>query len=77
MDQAEFMFFSKCKLNKQFNTLQYLVLGYKPGQDKYKDLNYILSLIGLSIFKAYCVSENRKKVREYDIYCKIGDYKSN
>ena len=61
MDQAEFIFFSKCKLNKQFNTLQYLVLGYKPGQDKYKDLKYILSLIGLSILRHTALAKIVKK----------------
>lgn len=61
VDQAELMFFSKCKFNKQINKLQYLALGYKLGQDKHIDLNYMLSLIGQSIFKAYCVNENRKK----------------
>lgn len=52
--------FSKCRFDKQMNNLQYLILGYKPGQENYNELNYILSLIGYSIFKAYCISENRK-----------------
>ena len=51
----------KCKFSNSLKSLQYLVVGYKPGQKKYVDLSYILPLISYSIFKAYCLSENRKK----------------
>ncbi|MCU7801486.1 MAG: zinc-binding domain-containing protein, partial [gamma proteobacterium symbiont of Lucinoma myriamae] len=53
--------FKKCNFTQPMNELQHLILGYKPDQQKYKEMNYILSLISYSIFKAYCVSENRKK----------------
>ena len=42
-------------------TLEYLVIGYKPNQSNYVELNNILSIISYSIFKSYCISENRKK----------------
>ena len=44
-----------------FKELKYLIIGYKPIQKQYFDLNLILSIIGYSIFKGYCISENRKK----------------
>ena len=53
--------FKKCKFSNSMKQLQYLVLGYKPNQVKYIDLNFILSLIGYGIFKYYCLSENRRK----------------
>ena len=53
--------FKKCKIERQMNKFQYIVLGYKPGSSKYREINLILSLIGYAIFKSYCVSENRKK----------------
>ena len=53
--------FRKCKFSNSLKRLQYLVVGYKSGKKKYVDLNYILPLTSYSIFKAYCLSENRKK----------------
>ena len=41
--------------------LEYLIIGYKPDQKQYVELNHILSTIGYAIFKGYCLSENRKK----------------
>ena len=41
--------------------LEYLIIGYKPDEKQYVELDHILSTIGYSIFKGYCLSENRKK----------------
>ena len=51
----------KCNLSHSFKQLKYLIIGYKPTQGKYVDLNTILSIIAYAIFKGYCISENRKK----------------
>ena len=51
----------KSNLSVSVKKLQYLVVGYKPEHKEYADLNKILSLISYSIFKGYCLSENRKK----------------
>ena len=67
--------FKKCKFSNSMKQLQYLVLGYKPNQVKYVDLNFILSLIGYGIFKYYCLSGNRRKyldpvyVVKYEFIC--------
>lgn len=52
------------------NKLQYIVLGYKPGSSKYREINLIMSLIGYAIFKSYCISENRKKYIDVLFYVK-------
>ena len=53
--------FTKCQINRPMNKLQYIVIGYKPGSNKYMEINLVLSLIGYAIFKAYCISDNRRK----------------
>ena len=53
--------FKKYRFAKSMKTLEYLVIGYKPNQSNYVELNNILSIISYSIFKSYCISENRKK----------------
>ena len=53
------------------NKLQYIVTGYKPGLNKYKEINLILSFIGYAIFKAYCISENRSKNIDILLYVKL------
>ena len=51
----------KCNFSQSFKHLKYLMVGYKPGQTKYINLNHILSIIGYAIYKGYCISENKKK----------------
>ena len=53
--------FKKCNFSNSMKKLEYLIIGYKPDQKQYVELNHILSTIGYSIFKGYCLSENRKK----------------
>lgn len=53
--------FKKCKFSVPMKKLEYLIIGYKPGQKQYVELNHILTTIEYTIFKGYCLSENRKK----------------
>ena len=46
--------------------LDTLVLGYKVNDTDYYSLNYLLSVMYYSIFKAYCISKNKEK--NVDIY---------
>ena len=39
--------------------LEFIVLGYKPGLNKYSDIN--LSISSHAIFKSYCISDNQWK----------------
>ncbi len=41
--------------------LKHLVLGYKISDANYNDFNYFLTLLAFSIYKAYYVSEQKKK----------------
>ena len=63
--------FTKCHISRPMNKLQYIVTGYKPGLNKYKEINLILSFIGYAIFKAYCISENRSKNIDILFYVKL------
>lgn len=53
--------FKKCNFDYTMKKLQYLIVGYKAGQRQYTELNHILTIIGYTIFKGYCLSENRTK----------------
>ena len=63
--------FTKCQINRPMNKLQYIVIGYKPGSNKYMEINLVLSLIGYAIFKAYCISDNRRKYIDVLFYVKL------
>ena len=47
-------------------TLYHLVFGYKIFDKNYYDFNYFLTIIGFSIYKAYYISEQKKK--RLDVY---------
>ena len=53
--------FRHCHFSYSMKNLEYLIIGYKPGQEQYIELNNILTMIGYAVFKGYCLSENRKK----------------
>ena len=53
--------FKKCNFSNPMKKLEYLIIGYKPDEKQYVEMDHILSTIGYSIFKGYCLSENRKK----------------
>ena len=55
----------KCKIDKPI-ILKYLVFGYKITDKAYYDFNYLLTIIGFTIFKAYYVSE--QKTKYIDLY---------
>ena len=42
-------------------TLKRIVLGYKPFDKDCFYFNYLLIIIGISIYKSYCVSEQKTK----------------
>ena len=58
---------------ENFVTLKHIVFGYKLFDKDYSDFNYVLTILGFSIYKAYYVSEQKTKqvsmhslfVREY------------
>ena len=55
------------RCNVQFSLkLKHLVFGYKISDKNYFWLNYILTIIGFSIYKAYYVSEQKSK--QIDVY---------
>ena len=53
--------FSKLKLGEHILTLKNLVTGYKI-KEEYDDINYLLTLIGSSIYKSYYVSNQRREI---------------
>ena len=65
------------------NKLDFIVLGYKPGLNKYGEVNLIISLIWHAIFKSYCICENRRKYVDIMFYVNsyltkvIEEYKKN
>ena len=55
------------KVNFEINiSLKHLVFGYKIFDKEYFDLNYILTILGYSIYKSYYVSE--QKTKAIDVY---------
>ena len=53
------------KVNFEINiSLKYLVLGYKIFDKEYFDFNYILTILGYSIYKSHKVSEQKTKAIE-------------
>jgi hypothetical protein len=46
---------------KNFVTLKHIVFGYKIFDKDYFDFNYLLAILGFSIYKAYYVSEQKTK----------------
>ena len=55
------------KVNFEINiSLKHLVLGYKIFDKVYFDFNYILTILGYSIYKSYYVSE--QKTKAIDVY---------
>ena len=58
---------------EHFVTLKHIVFGYKIFDKDYFDFNYILTILGFSIYKGYYASEQKTKqvgiyslfVREY------------
>ena len=53
--------FSKHKLGVHILTLKNLVTGYKI-KEEYDDINYLLTMIGFSIYKSYYVSNQRREI---------------
>jgi hypothetical protein len=49
--------------------LKHIVLGYKIDDKNYFELNYLITVVGFSIYKLYCISEQRKKcINVYRIF---------
>jgi hypothetical protein len=46
---------------ENFVTLKHIVFGYKLFDKDYSDFNYVLTILGFSIYKAYYVSEQKTK----------------
>ena len=53
--------FSKLKLDEHILTLKTLVTRYKI-KEEYDDINYLLTIIGFSIYKSYYVSNQRREM---------------
>ena len=51
----------KLKLGEHILTLQNLVTGYKVKVE-YDDINYLLTIIGFSIYKSYYASNQRREI---------------
>jgi hypothetical protein len=50
-------------------TLKHIVFGYKIFDKDYFDFNYLLAILGFSIYKAYYVSEQKtKQVNIYSLF---------
>jgi hypothetical protein len=50
-------------------TLKHIVFGYKIFDKDYFDLNFLLAILGFSIYKAYYVSEQKtKQVNLYSLF---------
>ena len=47
--------------NKNFRRLEYIVIGYKIRYKEYKEINYLLSLIGFTTYKWFHLSKTRTK----------------
>ena len=47
-------------------TLKHLVFGYKIFDEEYFYLNYLLTFLKFSIYKSYCVSE--QKLKHVDVF---------
>ena len=55
------------KVNFEINiSLEHLVFGYKIFDKEYFDFNYIVAILGYSIYKSYSVSE--QKTKAIDVY---------
>ena len=49
--------------------LRHLVFGYKTSEEEYFDLNFFLTIVGFSIYKAYYISDQKtKNVNVYSIF---------
>lgn len=48
-------------IDKNSISLENLVVGYKIEDSAYFDINYILTIISFSLYKAYYVSEKKRK----------------
>ena len=66
-----------CKLNEDYShyfitctfrklTLNHIVLGYKIDDKNYLALNFLITVIGFSIYKSYYISE--QKTKYIDVY---------
>ena len=47
-------------------TLNHIVLGYKIDDKNYLALNFLITVVGLSIYKSYYISE--QKTKYIDVY---------
>ena len=43
-------------------TLNHIVLGYKIDDKNYLALNFLITVVGFSIYKSYYISEQKTKV---------------
>jgi hypothetical protein len=49
--------------------LKHIVLGYKIDDKNYFELNYLITVVGFSIYKLYCISGQSKKcINVYRIF---------
>jgi hypothetical protein len=50
-------------------TLKHIVLGYKIDDKNYLALNFLIAVVGFSIYKSYYISEQKKKyINVYRIF---------
>ena len=48
-------------INKRFDNLEYLLIGYKSEFRRYDDFNILLNIIGFIIYKSFLISNRRKE----------------
>ena len=53
--------FKRIGVTENLRTTLCMVLGHRLNQEEYTEVNFILTILGYSIFKAYCLSENRRE----------------
>ena len=63
------------KVDKHIFSLESLVTGYKIEDEDYFDMNYLLTIIYFSIYKAYYMSDKKDKVIDiFKIFSRIYQY---